>query len=283
MNTARLAALAAPAAVACAFALPATAQEAINTPAATQPSAGRFVLREQARYLRLDDDPVDDLDRQIDQLTLVSSLAYGVTGNFSLNLDLSAAYRDTDFRAAGEREIDRGLSGLALTGKLRVYRDDFGPIDTLRASVLAGLEVPVGPDSLGPPSVAPMIGAVATYVHGRHGLNAAARWTFTTGEADDPVRPGESLADLLRYDLAYLYRVTPAVYTGSTTAALYGVLELNGLYETNGDHQIYLSPGLLYEAQRWAAELSVQIPVYQDLDHRPESDYALVLGLRLLF
>ena len=61
------------------------------------------------------------------------------------------------------------------------------------------------------------------------------------------------------------------------------MLELNGLYETNGDNQIFLSPGVLYEATTWALEASVQLPIFQDLADRPETDVVVVVGVRLLF
>jgi hypothetical protein len=262
-----------------AAAAPALAQEAISTPAATQPSAGRFVLREQLRLESFDAGGEDP--RDIDQVTLWTRLSYGVTGALSLSLDLPMAVRETS-RPGGDDDTDAGLEGPELTAKLRVLREDFGPIDTLRVSLLAGVAAPVD-DHLGPPGITPTLGAVATYVHGRHGLNGAVRWSFTTDSADDPVLPGETLHDLLRADAAYLYRLAPAAYTADTRGAWYAVLELNTFYETGGDFEALLAPGLMYEGRRWAAELSVQIPVHQDLDHRPELEYRVIAGLRFLF
>lgn len=271
---------AAAAAALCVAALPVMAQEAVNTPAATQPSAGRLVLREQLRIQSLSDDPTGQ-GREIDQVTFWTRLSYGVTGNLSLSLDLPLAHRDTEF-ADGSDDDEFGLELAELTAKLRVLREDFGPIDTLRGSVLAGLQIPTN-DELGPAGVNPMLGGVVTYVHGRHGLNGALRWYFTTDSVDDPVMAGETLHDLLRYDAAYLFRLAPAQYTAQTTGAWYAIAELNGTYETNGEHEILISPGLMYEGRQWAAELSVQLPLHQDLDERPETDYRVVLGLRFLF
>lgn len=260
-------------------AAPALGQEAISTPAATQPSAGRLVLRQQFRLDSFEDD--SDGGRDIDGFTLWTRLSYGVTGNLSLSLDLPVAVREIS-RAGGDDDTDAGLEGPELTAKLRILREDFGPIDTLRLSLLAGLAAPAD-DHLGPPGLTPTVGAVATYVHGRHGLNGALRWSFTTDEADDPILPGETLHDLLRADAAYLYRLAPAEYTAQTTGAWYGVLELNTYYETNGDLEMLLAPGLMFEGRQWAAELSVQIPVHQDVDHRPELEYRVIAGLRFLF
>jgi len=87
-------------------------------------------------------------------------------------------------------------------------------------------------------------------------------------------------ADLFCWDAAYLYRVTPAEFTAETDGAWYALCELNGLYETNGDAELFVSPGLMYEAARWTLELSVQVPVWQSLDHRPAAEYLLSVGLR---
>ena len=58
---------------------------------------------------------------------------------------------------------------------------------------------------------------------------------------------------------------------------------MNGAYETNGDNEVLISPGILYEAVSWAFEASVQLPLARDLDHRPETDFSVLFGVRLLF
>ena len=55
------------------------------------------------------------------------------------------------------------------------------------------------------------------------------------------------------------------------------------MYETNGDHEILLAPGVMYEARSFAVELSVQLPLLQEIDHRPKTDFTVTLGLRMLF
>lgn len=125
-----------------------------------------------------------------------------------------------------------------------------------------------------------MIGFAYTQVAGRHGLNGSLQWTFTTAGNDEPIFAGEDTADLGRYDLAYLFRLSPEQYSVDTTGALYAVCELNGFYETNGDNELFLSPGLMYEARTWTAELSIQVPVWQEIEHRADARYALIAGLR---
>ncbi|MFG0292229.1 MAG: hypothetical protein ACF8MJ_03640, partial [Phycisphaerales bacterium JB050] len=91
------------------------------------------------------------------------------------------------------------------------------------------------------------------------------------------------MADLLRFDTAYLYRLSPEEYGADFVASTYAVVELNGTYETNGDTELFISPGLLYEASRFALELSVSMPVFQNVDHRPEPEYSVGVGVRFLF
>jgi len=107
----------------------------------------------------------------------------------------------------------------------------------------------------------------------RHGFNADALYKFNTGGEDDR----------LRYDVAYTYRLLPTTYGEESNLGFFGVAELNGLYDTNGDHELFLSPGLQLAWARVALEASVQIPVWQDLDNRLERDFVAVFGVKLLF
>lgn len=258
------------------------AQEAINTPAATQPAKGKVYLRQQLRFVRFGSDP-SDLDRDIDQVTFLNRIALGLTGSLSLSLDVPLTYRDTDRPGPGNDDTHFGVNDLTLMAKWRFWQEDLGPVDTIRFAALAGLMIPTYDDDYSTDGFSPIIGGVMTTVLGRHGLNASARWTFTTDSRRDPVMPGQGKADLLNYDFAYLYRFAPEAYSETQTDAWYGVIELNGFYETNGDHQLLFSPGLMFEARTWAAEIGVQLPIAQDLDRRPEMDWALVVGLRFLF
>jgi len=145
-------------------------------------------------------------------------------------------------------------------------------------AVLPTAKAPFGSDSFDP-----MIGFVYTHIQGRHGFNVSARYKFNTGVRANPVRHGDSKADILHYDTAYLYRLSSAKYTADTKGAWYAIAELHGTYETNGDHEFFLSPGVMYEARDWALEASISLPTLQEVDHRPHADYILTLGVRFLF
>lgn len=274
-------ALAAALVAACALAAHARAQEAIFTDAATQPSLDQWVVRTQFSYTRYSSDPTS-LDRDIDEFTLSTLVSYGVHRDVSIAARLPLVYRNVDSPDPGADGDEFNLADVPLTLKWRIWREDTGPIDTTRLSLIAGLEVPTY-NELSNDGWDPSLGAVLTTIHGRHGLSVAAQWKFTTDGEDNPVRPGEGSADLFRGDLAYLYRIDPAEYQADTEAAAYLVLEANTFAETNGDTEVLLAPGILYEARRFALEAAVQLPAWQSLDHRPESNFTIILGVRLLF
>ena len=258
----------------------ARAQEAINTPAATQPGEGNFVNTYKLRFTRYDGTPAGD-SGSANEVRLEGLLAYGLTGNLSMSLQAPLTSRTV----SGEPSIDSetGIGDLTLQFKYRFWQDDFGPVDTVRASVFAGAELPTGESRFSSDSVDPHVGAVVTYINGRHGLNQSLSWKFNTDSSDEVWRAGDAKADLLRFDTAYLYRLSPEEYGADFVASTYAVLEINGAYETNGDTEVFVSPGLLYEAPSFALEASVSIPVHQDLDHRPEPEYSVAVGVRFLF
>jgi hypothetical protein len=264
---------------ACAPAAAALAQEAINTDAATQPSLGQWVVRQQFSSTRFDGDPTG-LGREIDEFTSSTLVSYGLARDISASVRLPLIYRSTEADAGDSK--DAGLADVTATLKWRLFHEDTGVIDTVRFSLIGGLEVPTG-NGLSSDGWDPFIGGVLTAITGRHGFNVAAQWKFTTDGEESPVRAGEASADLFRGDFAYLYRLDPAEYGPESDAATYLVLEVNALAETNGDAEALLAPGLLYEARWFALEASVQVPAWQGLDHRPEQDFTVTLGLRLLF
>jgi hypothetical protein len=262
----------------------AMAQEAINTPAATQPGAGHAYVVERLRWTRTSDDP-SALDRDTDEISLASTLTVGVTGEVSLSFSQVAYWFDEERDESGGRISEQGVDLGDLTALVRWRFAEWhpGPVDTTRLMVYAGVETSVGNSDLYADSTDPLVGFVATIIRGRHGLTLNASWQFTTDGLEFPHGPGEGQADLLRADAAYLYRLVPETFAADTTAAWYAVAEVNGLYETSGDTEMFLSPGILYEGTSWAAELGLQIPVLRDLDDRPETEISIVAGVRLLF
>jgi hypothetical protein len=263
------------------LATPALAQEATNTPAATQPAVGKLYMRQKFQSIRLGDDPSPD-DRDVDKFLSTTTLVYGVTRNVSASVELPLVYAVED-PASGETESDFGVNDVMFQVKYRPLQIDLNPLDSVRFAVYAGVEVPSGDGDFSSHSFDPLVGGVFTAILGRHGFNQSLSYKFNFGGDDFNTRAGDGPDDALRYDSAYLFRLSPAAYGPETTAATYLTFEANGLYETNGDNEVLLGPGILYEARTFALEASVGFPVVQDVDERPETDLVLTFGFRVLF
>lgn len=274
-------------------------QESFFTEAATLPAPGRTVVREMGVYRTFGRDD-SGLGRRGYALFAHTTVQYGLVPEWSLTLDLPVSYRDyriapepgapTDHNHAGSgggggggyRVTDLMVDDFSLTAKYRFYRHDTGPLDTTRVAVLFGAEFPSGSTDSSD-SVDPLIGLAMTAIRGRHGLNLTAAYKLSTGGTDYPLFAGEGESDLIRFGGSYLYRLTPAQFSAEHRAGLYAVVESINLYETSGDLEVLVAPGLMYEAPGLALELSVVLPVYQQLEHRPKSDFAIGLGLRVIW
>lgn len=246
------------------------AQSAINTDAALQPATGSTIVRQRFGFSVLND-PAGGSD---DAMSYESSttIVHGIYDRWTLIFNAPLRYRELDL-PAGDRE-DFGAGDLTLLAKGRFYRDDFGINNTFRLAALGGLEIPSYDEPFSRESFNPKLGVVGTLAAGRHGLNADAIWTFDTGSRGD---------DRLRYDLAHTYRLLPGAFGEGVENSLYTVVELNGLYDSGGDHEIMLSPGVQYVMRRWTIEATIQVPVYQEVRDRFERELSVGLVFRVHF
>lgn len=258
------------------------AQEATNTPAATQPGVGKWYLRERVQYYMLGDDPSPE-NRDIDKAVATTALTYGLTRELSatLTVPLTLSFENP----AGPVETDSafGAGDASVALKWRPFQWDLNPIDSVRLAFFGGVEAPTGSGDLGSHSWDPFAGVVFTSIRGRHGFNQALSYKFNTGGDEFSALAGDGPDDALRYDSSYLFRLDPAVYSADTSAATYLTLELNGLYEAGGDNEVLLGPGVLYEARTFALEATIGFPIVQDVNERPETDLRITLGFRILF
>jgi hypothetical protein len=259
-------------------------QEPVNAfESATSPSPGRVILKEQFRFERLELETGPRRRRgEISDYTLATTVNIGLLRDTSLSLRFPAVYRDRE-RGDGGTDRDVGVGDGTVLVKQRIWRHDGGALDTQRLSVFGGAAVRTGDGPFTDDAYNPLAGLAYTQIAGRHGFNASLAWLFTTGGADEPITAGSSTADLLRYDGAYLYRLAPEMFEVETPGAWYAVFEVNGLYETNGDNELFLAPGLMYEARTWTAELSLRVPAWQRVGERAETEWAIIAGLRFSF
>ena len=90
--------------------------------------------------------------------------------------------------------------------------------------------------------------------------------------------------DLLRYDVAYSYRLLPEEYGPGQSWELRPVAELNGTYAVDGSHRLFASPGMQFTRGRLTIESSIEIPVVQHLTGgQPDEKFRFVVGFRLHF
>lgn len=261
----------------------ASAQQSFYNDSAAQPGTGVFLFRQTLEFQKFGDDP-SVLDRDIEQIKFNTQLTFGLTKDLTIIGMLPLYHRDSDSPIAGASSDAFNIGDAHVMLKYRVWQNDTGPIDTMRLGLLVGLDLPTGQDGFGNGGFDPMIGAVFTSIQDRHGFNVSARYKFNThDDGGAPTSVDDGLEDTLFLDAAYLYRLDPAEYAEDTHGAWYAMIELNGTYETNGDTELRLSPGIMYEARNWVIEAAVQIPIHENLDHRPETDYVIGLGFRVLF
>ncbi len=251
---------------------PAQGQSPINSDVALQPGTGVVMYRQLFKYFEAGGDP-SPLGREVKTTLSSSTFAYGIHDGWTGILNIPTFFRETHVGSTGATLHDEGVGDLTLLAKYRVFRDDTGVNDTTRLSLVGGLEIPSGDDVFSSESYDPIFGGVFTKVVGRQSFNGDMLWKFNTG--------GE--ADRLKFDTSYVYRLFPERYSGPDPTVLFGVLELNGFYETNGDLELFLSPGLVYNTQTFTIEATVQIPVVQNLDRRLEKDFVVGLGVKFRF
>ena len=251
----------------------AQAQEAINFSSALQPAKDTLIVRQQLRYFEADF-ATAIANRKIEQYQASTTFAYGVQSDLTLIFNVPIRFRKITDNLTGVSRRDEGFGDMNAFAKIQLYQNDTGPTDTARLNLLAGMEVRSGDSNFSSDSYDPLLGAVYTQSLGRHGFDAALLWKFNTNSRDP---------DRLRYDAAYVYRLEPESYGPDKMTALFSVLELNGYYETNGDNELFLSPGIQYVTGKWALEATVQLPIWQDLDERPERDFVVGLSLRMHF
>jgi hypothetical protein len=247
----------------------AAAQEAIFTRSATQPAANVLAWRQQFEWMDYSDDSNEYSTKAI--------LSYGITGNLAVEAQLPL------ISMTGGWHEEFGLGDMTILAKTRIWQRHDSAIDTARIGLFGGIAIPVGVDEFTGAGFDPIIGAVYMQVVGRHGFNVAAQYQLTTDGSRHPLLPGAGNADLIRVDGAYLWRLVPAAYSTEEDAAWYLTLDANSFLETNGDRELLLAPGILYEGTECALELGVQLPVARCVSERPAQGVGITFGFRLLY
>lgn len=267
----------------------------INTDTALPVHRGELLWREQVRFIK-----AKDSTRDLEIVAVSMVLVYGVTEKFAV-IGM-VPWLDKTLRVAGHGRGDAGMGDSALLGRYQVFQSD-RPGETFRAQILGGLKVPTGRDDardslgrlpqplqLGSGSYDPVLAGVFTWQRLQWQVDFDLGYKFNTSAN------GFRFGDTLTHNAAFQYRLSPRILPDTGVPAfVYGVLELNGTWaqrsEQNGarigdsgGYTLFVSPGLQYVTQRWVAEITVQVPVLQDLNGgQLRTDYVLSAGFRRQF
>jgi hypothetical protein len=263
----------------------------INTDTALPVADGHLLWREQVRFLK-----AEDSTRDLEIIAVPSVFVYGFTEKFAL-IGI-VPYVDKSLRTGGLELGDNGLGDSTLLARYQITQSD-RPGETVRAQALAGLKFPTGRDDkpglpqplqLGSGSFDPIVAGVFSWQQLDWEFDADLLYKINT-EANN-VRFGNTLA----HDVAFSHRLWPwRLPEHGVPALVYGVLELNGVWAerdsasasdpaNSGGYTLFLSPGLQYVTRRWVAEISVQLPVAQQLNgNQLKTDYIISAGFRIVF
>jgi hypothetical protein len=270
------------------LALPAGARaQGVNSNVALPVAEGEGIWRSQLRFSRASDDPTR-ADRGVRTWIAPQTLLVGITPRLTAFATLPMLAHQRIASDSGSTRSDPALGDLALLARYTLWWDDYAPLSTRRVAILAGAKLPTGADRFGTETFDPVLGGVATWAFDRHEIDLDALYTVSTQR--NRFRQG----DRLRYDLAYRYRLWPRRF-GKRLLQLNGLLELNGHWSDrneengrrivdSGGHVLFLAPGLQLAAKRWILEVSVQVPIAQDLHgSQVEQDFVAVLSVRVPF
>ncbi len=261
--------------------------QGINTNVALPVAKGEGIWRSQLRAIVATDDP-SSLDREIQALVAPQTLVYGITPRLTAFTTLPLLARRRVETGSSSERTSPAIGDLTLLGRYTVLADDYAPLSTRRAAVIAGVKLPTGAERFGTPSYDPILGVVGTWAAKRHELDVDFLYTVGTKRRDFEA------ANRLRYNLAYRYRLWPRRF-GRRLRQVSALLELNGRWAAHtrrdgstirdsGGQVVFLSPGLQYVTSRLIVEASLQLPVSQSLNgSQVETDFVGVLSVRVPF
>lgn len=236
----------------------------INSDVAIQPAEDQFIYRTQLRYRPFDqDEPKTDVKTWIQS----SIFVYGWNERFLTVLGVPLLYGDfeTELPIGGALdESNTGVGDITLLFRYLLWKK-LGYLESQTWTALAGVQIPSYDELFSSRSWDPIAGTVYSWRVDRLGFDADVIYQLNT-ENDRDLKEG----DVLRYDLAYQYRLCPSQYTSETEWSLTGLLELNGEYqweneldgsrlaETDGQ-QIFLSPGVVLAGKRVKYETGLPV------------------------
>lgn len=248
----------------------------------------KFVRR--TTLLQDGDEIPDDMDRQTVRLTPVA-MPYNLFSD-RFQIGVIVPFVNVDFESTVQDMSSFGIGDVRVFAKYLLYQRDRKK-ETFRVAAKAGIKFPTGDENrapaLGSGSTDYFFATVAGWIKNRIGIYLEGIYNLNTSH--NQVDFGNSFA----YNLAFGYRLLPAVYETYPSPQLNGFLEINGTTtaksevskvtnENSGGATIFLSPGLQYVGgRRWLVEASLQIPVFNEPNGTQlATDWTVSIGTRIL-
>ncbi len=259
---------------------------------------GEFVARIQYKYFQTEKES-ETPNRKTEVEAALGVIGYGI--NADLTLFAVLPFLNKTLAIDGIQRNARGFGDTSLFVRYTVFKNNM-PGRNFRIAPFTGINFASGDDSekdqygkiptgLQPGSGSSDFfgGAVLTY--------QTLDWQIDSQIRADFFNEGNDLEKGNRYALAgsIQYRVWPQVLEAGTPGFLYLVLESEISYQKkdrsggvanqdSGGTRWNISPGIQYVTRRWVAEISIQLPVYEDLNGNTlEADYGVSGGFRWNF
>lgn len=242
-------------------------------------------------------------ERDVSVQSVVSVLAYGINSDLALFAALPYVNKTLKLTMNGTRltRSTSGIGDMTFFGRYTIYKNNFKG-GNFRIAPFAGIKMPTGnsrnrdefgqlPAGLQPGSGSwdPLGGIVMTYQ--TLSLQIDTQISYKANMAANGFEAG----DVSRLDSSLQYRLWPKSLSGGVPGFLYGVLEMNLIHQgkskinavkglNSGGTRLFLVPGIQYVTRRWIAEVSIQLPVIQNLNGTGlENDYIARTGFRFNF
>lgn len=245
----------------------------------------------KATLLRDGEEIADPMDRSVTAWVTPVAVPYNLFSD-KFQLGVIVPFMNIDMNTNSGDFSSFGLGDLRLFAKYLLYQYD-RKNKTIRIASRAGIKLPTGDEkdqpALGTGSTDYFFTTVAGWVENRVGVFLEGIYNLNTSR--DQVDFGNSFS----YNLAFGYRLLPAVYEVYPSPQLNAYLEINGTTaaksevsgvtnENSGGTTVFLSPGIQYVGgRRWLIEASLQYPIVNEPNGMQlATDWTVSLGTRIL-
>lgn len=215
-----------------------------------------------------------------EEIELGLELTYGLTGDWSVGIELPYAWRDNGTLSASS------MGDVNLFTKYRFWR-----LDTLGVQQSATALLKIKTDTGDPDEALPLgTGSTDTLIGLAYGYESRKwyRWASVRYRFNNRNNTGLRRGDKILVDLVAGFRSKPTGYLEPDTVWLLELngehgerADLNGFYLADtGGTEWFLSPGIFWTLRNFAVKAGVQIPIASDLNgNRTKSDYRAKLVL----